>query len=421
MMTSREKLTATLEHREPDQVVVDFGSTGVTALSAVVLTNLRKEMELPEKLVKCYEPYFGQAEMEEDDLEALGVDVVRVMPPFASYGYKNDKWKKWTVPCGCEVLVGEGFTIRDGGDGYHYIYPGGDLNARPSARIPYGGYFADCISRQEEIDENNLTPREDFANDFKPYSEEAFAFLKSRVDELEKNTDYGINVGGFACGLGDAGGWLGPGLKRTPGIRNLDDWMVAHYTHPEYVKEVFAMQEEVAMKKLKRLKDEIGNRFQVIQISATDFGTQNSEFISPDMFREFYKPIYARINAWVHENTTWKTFFHSCGSIVNLLDDFVEMGVDIINPVQCSAKGMDPVFLKETYGDKLVFWGGGVDTQKTLPFGTPQDVYNEVYERLSIFAPGGGFVFNPVHNVVGAVPPQNLIAMLKAIADYNNR
>ena len=223
------------------------------------------------------------------------------------------------------------------------------------------------------------------------------------------------------CGLGDAGGWLGPSLKKTPGIRNLDDWMCAFYTNPDYVKEVYALQEEVAMSKLKRLKDEIGDKFQVIQMSATDFGTQNGEFISPELFREFYKPIYTRLNNWVHENTNWKTFYHSCGSIVNLLDDFVEMGVDILNPVQTSAKGMDPKFLKEKYGDKFTFWGGGVDTQKILPFGTPEDVFKDVYERLTIFAPGGGFVFNPIHNVVGNVPPENLIAMFDAIDKYNNR
>ena len=420
-MNSRERLTATLEHRQPNKVVIDIGSTGVTAFSATVLTRLREKLGMEKKLVKCYEPYFGQAEMEEDDLKAFGVDVVRVAQPYASFGYKNDKWKKWTVPCGVEVLVGEGFTIEDGKDGYHYIYPQGDKTVPPSARIPYGGFFADCISRQEDIDEDKLDARKDFANDFKPYSDEVFNYIKDQVNYYNDNTEYGINVGGFMCGLGDAGGWLGPSLKKTPGIRNLDDWMCAFYTNPDYVKEVYALQEEVAMSKLKRLKDEIGDKFQVIQMSATDFGTQNGEFISPELFREFYKPIYTRLNNWVHENTNWKTFYHSCGSIVNLLDDFVEMGVDILNPVQTSAKGMDPKFLKEKYGDKFTFWGGGVDTQKILPFGTPEDVFKDVYERLTIFAPGGGFVFNPIHNVVGNVPPENLIAMFDAIDKYNNR
>lgn len=127
---------------------------------------------------------------------------------------------------------------------------------------------------------------------------------------------------------------------------------------PGYIKEVYEFQTEVAIKKLKQYKEAVGEKIQVIQISGTDFGTQRSEFISPDMYREFYKPYHKKVNDWVHENTTWKTMYHSCGSLVKLLDDFVEVGIDILNPVQCSAAGMEPKFLKEKYGSKLVFWGG---------------------------------------------------------------
>jgi len=157
----------------------------------------------------------------------------------------------------------------------------------------------------------------------------------------------------------------------------------------------------------------------VIMVSGADFGTQNGPFISPDMYREFYKPFHKKINDWIHTHTPWKTFYHSCGSIVAFLDDFVEAGVDILNPVQTSAKDMDPKMLKEKYGDKLVFWGGGVDTQKTLPFGSPEEVRKEVAERCRTFGKGGGYVFNTVHNIQSKVPIDNLLAMFQAVREFS--
>jgi len=133
------------------------------------------------------------------------------------------------------------------------------------------------------------------------------------------------------------------------------------------------------------------------------------------MYREFYKPYHKRLNDWIHQHTTWKVLYHTCGSIVDLLDDFSESGIDILNPVQCSAHGMDPAFLKRAYGDRFVFWGAGVDTQSTLPFGTPDQVYEQVRERIHILSPGGGFVFSAVHNIQNNVPPENMLAMFEAL------
>ena len=162
----------------------------------------------------------------------------------------------------------------------------------------------------------------------------------------------------------------------------------------------------------------MGNKIDVIMVSGTDFGTQNASFISPDMYREFYKPFHKRINDWIHKNTSWKTFYHSCCSIVLFLDDFVEAGVDILNPVQTLAKDMDPKILKERYGDKLVFWGGGVDTQRTLPFGTPEEVRREVKEHCRIFGKDGGFVFNTVYNFQSKVPIENIMAMFQTVKEF---
>ena len=162
----------------------------------------------------------------------------------------------------------------------------------------------------------------------------------------------------------------------------------------------------------------MGDRIDVINISCTDFGSQNGELISLEQFREFYLPHYRELNGWVHQNTPWKVHFHCCGSITKILDDFSGCGVDVLNPVQWTAQGMDPKMLKEQYGDAFTFWGGGIDTQKTLPFGTPEEVKAQVREKLDIFAPGGGFVFNTIHNILGKTPPENVIAMFDALKDF---
>jgi len=188
--------------------------------------------------------------------------------------------------------------------------------------------------------------------------------------------------------------------------------------HPEYIKGIFNLQCEIALENLKLYYQAVGDKIDVIVVSGTDFGTQNAAFISPDMYRDMYKPFHKKVNDWIHKNTPWKIFYHTCGSIVSLLDDFVEVGVDILNPVQCSAKGMDPHMLKKKYGDKLVFWGGGVDTQRTLPFGTPEEVRREVRERCRIFGEGGGFVFNTIHNIQANTPIENLVAVFETVRSF---
>ncbi len=186
---------------------------------------------------------------------------------------------------------------------------------------------------------------------------------------------------------------------------------VARY---DYVYAIFERQCEIALQNLASLYQAVGNKIDMIFMTGTDFGTQNGPFISPKAYRRLYQPFQKRLNDWVHQNTTWKIFIHSCGSIIKLLPDFIEAGFDILNPVQTSATGMDPQTLKSEFGDQIVFWGGGIDTQKTLPFGTADEVRQQVKERIDIFGPGGGFVFNSIHNVQAGVPVENLLALYES-------
>lgn len=420
-ITARERLIKTLNHEDPGKVVVDLGSTAITGINATTLDALRKELGLEERPVKIDEPLQLLGMVEEDVRKALDIDVAPVTNNFNMFGFENTGWKKWSF-ANVEVEVPERFNTTTNESGEMFLYPQGDLSTKPSAKLAVGGVFFNNTMHQPDgygFDEENANAKADYKNDFAVFTDEQLKTIQKTAEYYYKNTDYGLIGGGALAGIGDVAILPGPGLKLPTGIRDAADWMVAHYTMPEYVKETYEMQLEVGLENAKLYKQAVGDKIQAIIISGTDFGTQRSQYISNDMFREFYSPYFKKMNDWIHSNTNWKTFYHTCGSVINLLDDFYDCGVDILNPVQCSAEGMTPQILKEKYGKKFTFWGGGVDTQKTLPFGTPQEVYDEVIERLKIFAPGGGFVFNPVHNIQAKTPTQNILAMFNAIKDYN--
>jgi uroporphyrinogen-III decarboxylase len=208
-------------------------------------------------------------------------------------------------------------------------------------------------------------------------------------------------------------------LKQPKGIRSVEEWQMSTITRRDYLLKIFERQCEIGLANLQKVMQVVGNRVTAVITSFTDFGMQNGPFISPQTYRALYKPFNKAVNDWVHGHTSWKTFTHCCGSVRDLLPDFVEAGFDILNPVQTSAARMDPVELKQTFGDVLTFWGGGVDTQRTLSFGTPNQVREEVRQRIKVFGTGGGFVFAPVHNVQARAPVENILAMYEAVQEYS--
>ena len=185
----------------------------------------------------------------------------------------------------------------------------------------------------------------------------------------------------------------------------------------DYIHEVFDKQTDIAVKNLKKIHDRIGNRVDVVFTCGTDFGTQSTQFCSPGTFNSLYLPYYKKVNHWIHHNTTWKTFKHSCGAVVPFIESFIEAGFDILNPVQINALDMKPEFLKKEFGNRLVFWGGGIDTQKVLPFGKPGEVKKHVLDNCRVFGKNGGFVFTSVHNIQANVPIENVVAMLEGLKE----
>jgi len=417
-MTSRQRIRKAINHQKTDRIPLDLGSTTVTGIQASTYAKLRKALGLKDQPVKVVDPFQMLAQVDLEVIDKLGIDTIGLWLPTTKFGFKNENWKRWRLFDGTEVMVPGKFNTTTDNEGNIYMYPQGDTSISPCAKMPKGGYYFDNIVRQEPIDEKNLNPEEWVRQQCSVFSDETLKYLEKRADSLYKNTDLSI-VGKFVdAGFGDIANVPGPAIKPPKGIRDPQRWIMAHVEYPEYIKGIFELQCEIALENLELSYQAVGDKIDLIYLSGTDFGAQNGPFISPDIYREFYKPFHKRINDWIHTHTSWKTFYHSCGSVLAFLDDFVEGGVDILNPVQTSAKDMDPKMLKERYQDKLVFWGGGVDTQRTLPFGTPEEVRKQVAERCHIFGKVGGYVFSAIHNIQSKVPIDNLMAMFQAVREF---
>jgi len=418
-MGSRERLLAALDHREPDQAPVDFSSTPVSGIHVTCVAALRDHYGLEKRLVKIHEPYQMLGWLDEDLKQAMGIDVEGVFPYDTLFGFRNRGWKPWKLESGLEVLVPEDFRTTTDANGDTLIYPKGDLTAPPSGRMPKGGHFFDTIIRQPPLDEDKLNP-EDNLEEFGPVTEEYLEHLRDAVP-YAASTGRGVMMVLPGMGLGDIALVPGPFMKHPKGIRDVAEWYMSTATRRDYIHAVFARQTEISLANLPKIHAVVGDAVDVVMVCGTDFGTQASSFCSEATFRELYVPYYQQVNGWIHRNTRWKTLKHSCGSVVRFLSAFVDAGFDVLNPVQCSAAGMEPERLKSAFGDKLVFWGGGVDTQKTLPFETPEKVREQVLRRCEVFAPGGGFVFNAVHNIQAGTPVANIVAMLDGVREFNGR
>jgi len=398
-------------------VVVDIGSTAVTGMHVSCVAELRDYYGLENRPVKVCEPYQMLGEIEDDLLDALGVDTIALPAASTLFGFRNENWKEFDAPWGQRLLVSEHFNTRKDANGDLLIYPQGDMSVPPSGRMPTGGFFFDSIIRQERVDDEHLHA-EDNLEEFQPLSDHDLRHYEAQAMRLASSARAVVGgIGGTA--FGDIALVPAPFLKRPKGIRDVQEWYISTAIRRDYLHQIFSRQCEIAVNNLRAAHAVLGGAIDVLFICGTDFGTQTSSFCSTETYDELYAPYYKRINAWVHQNTSWKTFKHSCGAVEAFIPKFIESGFDIVNPVQCSAAGMNPAVLKERYGDHIVFWGGGVDTQKTMPFGTADQVRREVLERCEIFAPDGGFVFSAIHNIQARTPLSNIVAMMDAVKEFN--
>ncbi len=413
--SSRDNFIKTINHQQPDKVVVDFGSTAVTGIHVLIVEKLRAYYGLEKKPVKVVEPYQMLGEIDRELVEAMDIDVIGLFSARNMFGVPNEGWTLHKTLWGQDVLLPATFNYTYNDNGDILMYPEGDTSVPPSAMMPKSGYFFDALDRQKPIDESKLTV-EDNLEEFGPITEKELAYWKDQVDSVDDNSKAVVaSLGGTA--LGDIALVPAINLKKPKGIRGVEEWYISTLIREDFVKELYDRQTDIAIENLKLLHNVIGCKIDVVFTCGTDFGTQNSTFCSPETYDRIWLPYYRKVNDWIHQNTNWKTFKHSCGAVEPLLSHFIESGFDIINPVQINASGMDPKKLKKEYGDKLVFWGGGVDTQGVFAFGTPAQVKEQVKSECDILNKNGGFVFNTVHNIQANVPFENVVAMLDALKE----
>lgn len=390
-MNSRQRVLCAINHQEPDRVPIDLGGTRQSGIAALAYHKVKEKLGLNTP-TRIFDVYQMIAEVERPVMERFGADCVGLVPPEVAFGIRNDRWKPWQFPGGPLVEVPEGFDPVVGPDG-SLLLEGAD--GKPIAKMPRGGFYLDRLDKfpgAAHADPDSLT--------LPPISDEECEHYRAQAEAYRQNTDYAVIVK------------LGPPYELFFGLGGGDfqAWMITLATEPDYVHALYRKLTGVWLENLRRLNDAVGDRVDIVQFN-DDLGTQQSPFLSVKMFRELVMPYYKQGLDWIHQNTGWKVFMHNDGAIYDLIPSLVEMGVDILNPVQTSAKGMEPVKLKDEFGDRLVFWGAACDCQDTLPFGTPDDVAREVRRSIRVLAPGGGYVLAAVHNVQANVPPENVIAL----------
>jgi len=413
LSSSKQNFIKAINHQQPDKVVIDFGATSVTGIHVLIVEKLREYYGLEKKPVKVVEPYQMLGEIDSQLIKAMDIDVIGLFSAKNMFGVPNEDWKVRKTLWGQEVLFPGTFNYTYNENGDILMYPEGDTSVPPSGMMPKSGYFFDALDRQKPIDDAKLTV-EDNLEEFGKITEPELVYWKDQVASLKNDSKAVVaSLGGTA--LGDIALVPAVNLKDPKGIRGVEEWYISTLIREDFIKEIYDRQTGIAIENLKLLFKVIGNRIDVVFVCGTDFGTQNSTFCSPETYDRMWLPYYKKVNDWIHQNTKWKTFKHSCGAVEPLMSHFIESGFDIINPVQINASGMDSRKLKKEYGDKIVFWGGGVDTQGVFAFGTPAQVKEQVKSQCGILNNNGGFVFNTVHNIQANVPFENVVAMLEAL------
>lgn len=413
MTNSKERVWNALNHRGGTPVPVDFGATTVTGIHCRIVEQLRKYYGLADKPVRIVDPFQMLGEVDEELQERMGVNLVPLFGRKNMFGIDESEVHEQITPWGQKVLIAKGIDMTPDAEGDVYIYPEGDRSVSPSAVMPEGCYFINAIERQQPIDEALLS-YQDNLEEYALLNESDLAYWKQAAGKAAV-TGKAVVAGFGGTALGDVAFIPAMGLKHPKGIRSVAEWYMSTLIRPDFVHALFEHQTDLAIRNYEMLWNTVGDQVDVVFTCGTDFGTQDSQFCSEDVFRELWLPYYKRLNDWIHTHTTWKIFKHSCGAVLPLIPAMIDSGFDILNPVQINAKDMDSKVLKEQFGDQLVFWGGGIDTQRVLAFGTKEEVRRQVMEQCEILGKNGGFVFNTVHNIQANVPVENVITMIETL------
>ncbi len=403
-MTSRERVRATLNHTEPDMLAIDFAGHRSSGISAVAYNRLKEKLGYHAQTTKVYDLMQQLAWPEPFVVDRFGGDVFQVLGLRPSYGIKADRWKTSTLPDGSSCLVPYDFNpVQNAKGDYDIIDPKTGICC---ARRPKDGLYYDSVrfylsevDSIEELDRLMVLPE---------VTDEDLAYLEAQAIEQYYNTDKALllHVGGsiFEQGQQDFG---------------YENFFYNLAGEPELIHHWAQKLVEANLTCLKRTLDRVGKYIDVVLFGGDDMGTQLDMQISLSMYREMIKPYQSALYQFVRKNyPNVKVGLHSCGAIYKLIPDLIEAGVQVLNPIQISAKGMDPVQLKKEFGKDIVFWGGGADMQQlvTATDSLPE-IYNHCRKMIDIFAPGGGFVFTQVHNILADISPEKVMTIYQAALD----
>lgn len=411
-MTSRERVLAAINHKQPDRVPVDLGSTPSSGISAIAYGKLKKYLGLNGGHTRIYDVVQQLAQPEDDILDLFKIDVLDVGRMFNE---KDEHWYDITTSDGEPAQYPAWFKPDQKPDGSYEVI----FENKVIAKMPAGGTFFDqtCFPYIDGYPDNykNLPQAMQMvlwaALAHSPWDHahepDFWQQLRKRTLYLRKNSDRALMVV-VGCNLIEWGTFL----------RRMDNFLMDLVVEPVNVEKLLDALLEIHLNTLEKVCLAVGDIVDILRFG-DDLGMISGPFMSPNTYSQLFKPRHAQLNEFVHRNSRMKTFLHSCGSIYELLPDLIEAGYDIINPVQTNCANMDPVTLKREFGSDITFWGGGCDTATVLNRASVSEVKKHVLERLEILSPGGGFVFNTVHNILPEVPPENIVAMFEAIEEFN--
>ena len=414
-MTSRERVLAAICHKQPDQVPVDLGATPSSGISAIAYSNLVKHLgkDLP---VRIYDVVQQLAQPDMSILDQFGVDVLDIGRMFND---KDEDWYPITMANGDTAYYPVWFKPELQPDGSYVTY---DTDGTTKlAHMPVGATFFDQTyfpyldgypENYDDLDaEMGRILWARYAHSPWDHASDAdfWPKLREKALWLRENTDKALMIV-CGCNLFEWGTFL----------RRMDNFLMDLLCEPEQVEKLLDALMQRHLATLEKVCHYLGDVVDIIRFG-DDLGMTTGPFMGPDTYAELFHPRHKILCDYVKEHSSMHTFIHSCGSISLLLPGLIDAGIEVINPVQTNCANMAPDFLKKEFGEKVAFWGGGIETVGTLNVGTPEQIREQVLERMEIFSKGGGFVFNTVHNILPDVPPQNIVAMYDAVKEYNKK
>lgn len=416
VMNSRERVLAAIAHKQPDQVPVDLGSTPSSGISAIAYSNLLKAIGRTDLPVQIYDVVQQLAQPDMSIIDRFGVDVLDIGRAFNT---EEKDWHETILANGDKAFYPIHFNPVKHADGSYHCYD--EDGKRLLALMPQGATFFDqsYFPYINGFPENYDTLDEEMGRVLwsryvhSPWDHtqdpDFWKTLREKTLQLRASTDKALMIV-CGCNLFEWGTFL----------RRMDNFLMDLLCEPDQVARMLDQLLERHLATLAKVCDSVGDIVDIIRFG-DDLGMTSGPFMDVDTYRSLFKPRHKQLCDYVKTHSQMHTFIHSCGSISSLMPDLIEAGIEIFNPVQTNARQMEPEFLKKEFGQDCTFWGGGVETVGTLNNGTPEQVREQVLERLEIMSAGGGFVFNTVHNILPDVPPQNILAMFDAVKEFNGR